>query len=307
MHYKVVVFGVKDTTESMINYISRNICPVDLIITIAEKVSLVNNISGLSSLSTLATKLKIPVYEADSYALSSEACEGFFNNNTFDIGLSMGWQRLIPQYVLDRFAFGVFGFHGSCGYLPYGRGRSPMNWSIIEGDQRFILNLFRYDSKPDSPNVFEKVMFEINEHDTIRTLQYKNLLCAKEMIKHLVKAYQSGNIKVQEKSKDFDLWYSKRTARDGKIDFHLKTREIYNLIRGVSNPFPGAFAYLGKEKITIWQAYPFDSILNFSKYTPGEIIEIFDEKLIVRTIDGSLIIYDYEYSGSSISVGGKIE
>jgi len=195
MHYKVVVFGTKDTTESMVNYISKNICPLDLVITIAEKVSLVNNISGFSSLSALATELKIPVYEADSYVLSSETCEDFFNNNTFDLGISIGWQRLIPEYVLDRFSYGVFGFHGSCGYLPYGRGRSPMNWSIIEGDQRFILNLFRYDKMADSPNVFEKMMFEINEHDTIRTLQYKNLLCAKEMVRRLVEAYQSGNIR----------------------------------------------------------------------------------------------------------------
>ncbi|MDR1473043.1 MAG: hypothetical protein LBI41_00550 [Lactobacillales bacterium] len=307
MHYKVVVFGVKDTTESMVNYISKNICPVDLIITIAEKVSLVNNISGFSSLSTLAKELKVFVYEADSYALSSEACEDFFNNNTFDVGISMGWQRLIPQYVLNRFTYGVFGFHGSSGYLPYGRGRSPMNWSIIEGDQRFILNLFRYDSMPDSPNVFDKVMFEINEHDTIRTLQYKNILCAKQMVKKLIEAYQVNDIKIQSNSKDFDLWYSKRTAEDGKIDFHSKTRDIYNLIRGVSNPFPGAFAYLNGEKIIIWQAYPFDSVLDFSSYAPGEVIEIFYEKPIVRTIDGSLIIYDYEYSGSSMSVGEKIE
>jgi methionyl-tRNA formyltransferase len=294
VHYKVVIFGVKDTTKSMVKYISENICSIDLIVTIDENVQLANNISGFSSLSVLADKYEISVYEADSYALTSKSCKDFFIHNTFDIGISIGWQRLIPEYVLNCFTYGVFGFHGSSGYLPYGRGRSPMNWSIIKGDTRFILNLFQYDALADSPNIFDRTMFEINLHDTIRTLHYKNILCAKKMIKHLIVSYQSGSIDIQKDSKDFDSWYYKRTIEDGKIDFHLKTREIYNLIRGVSAPFPGAFAYLNGEKIIIWQAYPFDSVLDFSEYIPGEVIDVFEGNLLIRTIDGSLIITKYE-------------
>ena len=45
----------------------------------------------------------------------------------------------------------------------------PLNWSMILGDTRFNLNLFRYDEKADSPNVFATEMFQINEHDDIRT------------------------------------------------------------------------------------------------------------------------------------------
>ena len=75
--------------------------------------------------------------------------------NEFEIAVSMGWQRLIPKYVLDKFAYGVYGFHGNCGYLPFGRGRSPLNWSIIQGDTRFNLNLFRYcDDQLYRTNVF---------------------------------------------------------------------------------------------------------------------------------------------------------
>ena len=54
-----------------------------------------------------------------------------------------------------------------------------------------------------------------------------------------------------------DGWYEKRTAADGKLDFHKKTRELYDLIRGVTRPFPGAFAFCGDRKVTIWSAHPF--------------------------------------------------
>ncbi len=315
MKYKVVVFGVKDTSENIVSFIQEKICPVDLVITISPEVTKKNQVSGYKGLSVLTEKYGIPVHQADSYFLTDEKTQKFLSENEFDIGISMGWQRLIPPSVLDKFKFGIYGFHGNCGYLPFGRGRSPLNWSIILGDSRFNLNLFRYDEKADSPNVFATEMFSITAHDDIRTAQYKNMICSKNLIRKLLKAYQKGEIIIKTQSKDFDSWYNKRTEADGKLDFHGRTREIYNLIRGVAAPFPGAFAYVeerhketckagqgnicknessGENKIIIWQAHPFDEIIDFSEYAPGEVIDVFDGKLVVRTVDGSLLVDQYE-------------
>lgn len=299
MKYNVVVFGVKDTSENIVTFIQEKICPVDLVITIAPEVTQRNQISGYKGLSFLTKKYGIPVHEAESYYLTDEKTQQFLGENEFDIGISMGWQRLIPPSVLGRFRYGIYGFHGNSGYLPFGRGRSPLNWSIILGDSRFNLNLFRYDEKADSPNIFATEMFSITPHDDIRTAQYKNMICSKNLIFKLLKAYQEGNITIRTNSKDFDSWYNKRTAADGRVDFHLRTREIYNLIRGVAAPFPGAFAYVNeadqeKNKIIIWMAHPFDEMIDFSDYEPGEVIDVFDGRLVIRTVDGSLLIDKYE-------------
>lgn len=294
MNYKVVVFGVKDTSENIVSFIQENICPVDLVITISNEVTKKNQISGYKGLSVLNEKYGIPVHEADSYFLTDEKTQKFLAENEFEIGISMGWQRLIPASVLDKFKYGIYGFHGNCGYLPFGRGRSPLNWSIILGDTRFNLNMFRYDEKADSPNIFATEMFSITPQDDIRTAQYKNMICSKNLIRRLLKAYEEGNITIKQDSKDFDSWYEKRTAADGKIDFRGRTRDIYNLIRGVAAPFPGAFAFAGEDKIIIWEAQPFDEMIDFSKYAPGEVIDVFDGHPIVRTVDGSLLIKKYE-------------
>ena len=299
MKYKVVVFGVKDTSENIVSFIQETICPVDLVITISPEVTKKNQVSGYKGLSVLTEKYGIPVHEADSYFLTDEKTQGFLDENEFDIGISMGWQRLIPPSVLEKFKLGIYGFHGNCGYLPFGRGRSPLNWSIILGDTRFNLNLFRYDEKADSPNVFATEMFSITAHDDIRTAQYKNMICSKNLIKKLLKAYQEDRITIKTQSKDFDSWYNKRTEVDGKVDFHARTREIYNLIRGVAAPFPGAFAYVKENnendseiryrnncesqsaqenKIIIWQAHPFDEMIDFSEYEPGEVIDLFEDR-----------------------------
>lgn len=296
MKYKVVVFGVKDTSENIVEFIHNNICPVDLVITIAGEVLNKNQVSGFKGLSILTEKYGIPVHEADSYFLTDDKTRAFMEANEFEIAVSMGWQRLIPKYVLERFAYGVYGFHGNSGYLPFGRGRSPLNWSIILGDSRFNLNLFRYDEQADSPNVFATEMFSITPYDDIRTAQYKNIICSKNLIRKLLKAYEEKNITIKTESRDFDSWYNKRTAADGKIDFHDRTRNIYNLIRGVAAPFPGAFAMCGEEKVTIWKAQPFDEMIDFSAFTPGEVVDVFDKKPIVRTVDGSLLIEKYECS-----------
>lgn len=312
MKYKVVVFGVKDTSENIVSFIHEDLCNVDLVITISPEVTKNNQVSGYKGLSFLTEKYGIPVHEADSYFLTDEKTQSFLNENEFEIGICMGWQRLIPKSVLDCFKYGIYGFHGNAGYLPFGRGRSPLNWSIILGDTRFNLNLFKYDENADSPNVFATEMFSITSHDDIRTAQYKNMICSKNLIRKLIKAYKSESIEIHTNSKDFDSWYTKRTAADGKVDFKSRTRDIYNLIRGVAAPFPGAYAFVNvKEetcscselnKVTIWQAHPFDEMIDFSGYAPGEVIDIFDKKLVIRTVDGSLLIDRYE-SDINIKIG----
>lgn len=294
MKYRLAVFGVKDTSENIVEFIHKNIRPVDLVITISREVLNRNQVSGFKGLSVLTEKYGIPVFEADSYFLTDKKTRKFMEENEFEIAISMGWQRLIPKDVLDKFQYGVYGFHGNCGYLPFGRGRSPLNWSIIQGDTRFNLNLFRYDENADSPNVFSTEMFSLTVHDDIRTAQYKNMICSKNLIRKLLKAYDEKNIQIRQESKDFDSWYMKRTAADGKIDFRGRTRDIYNLIRGVAAPFPGAFAMCAGEKVTVWEAHPFDEMIDFSAYTPGEVVDIFDGKPVVRTVDGSLLIDRYE-------------
>ncbi|MBR0092652.1 MAG: hypothetical protein IJP92_13230 [Lachnospiraceae bacterium] len=337
MHYPIVFFGVKDTSETIINYMCEELRAPDLVVTLSAVARGKTEISGEAPLTALCKERGIEVFEADRYKLDDAKTTAFFRDNSFDLGIVVGWQRLIPKAVLDAFSRGIFGFHGNAGYLPFGRGRSPLNWSILLGDTRFHLNLFRYDEQADSPNVFATELYALNAHDNIRTATYKNLICTKRLIRKLIEAYEAGGeIPVRTESRDFDSWYEKRTAEDGRIDWHARTRDIYNLVRAVSEPFPGSWCLaaslqntrnkdaqshaaedtlrvshgsrgncaeavpivMGNDvpahKITIWEAHPFDEMIDFHDYAPGEVIDVFDGKAIVRTVDGSLLIDRYE-------------
>ena len=87
----------------------------------------------------------------------------------------------------------------------------------------------------------------------------------------------------------------KRTEEDGVIDWNWKTEYIFNLVRAVTRPYPGAYTFLKSKKITIWNAIPFHLFPSFKTKRVGEIIAAFDDStFVVRTNDGALQVLEYE-------------
>ena len=290
MKYKVVVFGTKQSTSYLINKFKDDI---DLVVTVNDNKSY--NIAGKGDVIGTANDNNIECYSTDDYTLKS--CKEFFENNEFDIGISYGWQRLIPNSILGKFKHGVFGTHASPLGLPYGKGRSPLNWSIIRGFRQVYFNLFKYEVKADSGMIYSKTKFEINDWDTIESIKVKDLIVTKSQVGKLIEDYNNNNIKLfSQKDNIEETFFPKRSPKDGKIDLSLGVRDTYNLIRGVTKPFPGAFLMCDDMKITIWDAVPFDNQLDFSDYKVGEIIKFVEgtSKFILKLVDGTLLVNDYE-------------
>tara|TARA_R110000851_G_scaffold246356_1_gene399032 strand:- start:2117 stop:3031 length:915 start_codon:yes stop_codon:yes gene_type:complete len=290
LKYKVVVFGTKQSTSYLINKFKDDI---DLVVTVNDNKSY--NIAGKGDVIGTANDNNIECYSTDDYTLKS--CKEFFENNEFDIGISYGWQRLIPNSILAKFKHGIFGTHASPLGLPYGKGRSPLNWSIIRDFRQVYFNLFKYEVKADSGMIYSKTKFEINDWDTIESIKVKDLIVTKSQVGKLIEDYNNNNIKLfSQKDNIEETFFPKRSPKDGKIDLSLGVRDTYNLIRGVTKPFPGAFLMCDDMKITIWDAVPFDNQLDFSDYKVGEIIKFVEgtSKFILKLVDGTLLVNDYE-------------
>jgi len=290
LKYKVVVFGTKQSTAYLINKFKDDI---DLVVTVNDTKSY--NIAGKGDVIGTANDNNIECYSTDDYTLKS--CKEFFENNEFDIGISYGWQRLIPNSILTKFKHGIFGTHASPLGLPYGKGRSPLNWSIIRDFRQVYFNLFKYEVKADSGMIYSKTKFEINDWDTIESIKVKDLIVTKSQVGKLIEDYNNNNIKLfSQKDNIEETFFPKRSPKDGKIDLSLGVRDIYNLIRGVTKPFPGAFLMCDDIKVTIWNAVPFDNQLDFSGYEVGEIIKFVEgtSKFILKLVDGTLLVNDYE-------------
>ena len=78
------------------------------------------------------------------------------------------------------------------------------------------------------------------------------------------------------------------------IDWSKSVHEIYNFVRALTRPYPGAFTFLNGQRLNIWKSQPFDSKIKYESKN-GQIVEKFSTgHFVVNCKDGLLLITDYE-------------
>jgi methionyl-tRNA formyltransferase len=260
----------------------------------APEMAETEHISGYEDLGELADHYNIPVYRPASYSLRTAKDHEFFEREQFDLLVQGGWQRLFPEKVLQELRIGAIGVHGSSDFLPKGRGRSPLNWSIIEGRQRFINHLFLIKPGVDDGDIFDYDVFDITPFDTIETLFQKNAILTARMLERSIPRLLDGTLTAIPQ-RGTPSYYPKRSPSDGLIDWEeLDVWQIHNWVRALTRPYPGAFAALNGVMTTIWKAAVFDTRITYENASYGEVVEVFDDRLVVNCRGGLLLVEDWE-------------
>lgn len=291
---KIVLCGIQKQGEDIIKFLYKNDIKITNIVTISKEVAIRNSSDGTwVSYENIAKKFNISIYYAKSYKLDSAEDIKYFEDNNFCILLLGGWQRLISEKILNTIKYPI-GQHGSSEHLPKGRGRSPINWSIVQGKKRLIWNLFLLNGDIDSGDIIDYYVFEINEYDDCNTLYFKVSVSVKYMLLRTIPKLLDGTIK-KIKQVGEPSYYKKRTPEDGMINWNSSIFDINNLIRGVTKPYPGSFTMYNNQKTMIWKAQIWDSIIDFYiDCDYGEIVEIFDKNFIVKCYDGLLLVTEHD-------------
>ena len=265
------------------------------------------DVSGYADLRPTAKRLGIDVYEAEGYSLTSAADQAWFEAGGFDLLIQGGWQRLFPESILATLRVGAVGVHGSADLLPKGRGRSPLNWSIIEGRRRFIVQFFLMTSGVDDGPVFDAAEMDITPFDTIRTLYFKNALLTVRALQRSIPGLLDGTLPKRPQL-GTPSFYPKRTPADGRIDWEaMDVWQIHDLVRALTRPYPGAFASLDGADRRIWRAQVFDTRILYPESAYGAVVERFGTVLIVNCRGGLLLVEDHEEIGSDASASDTAE
>ena len=265
--------------------------PVTEIVTITPAMADRHGVVKYADFDALAAEYGIPIYHPETYAMTDADREHFAQFDG-DLLVVNGWQRLVPGEVLETFTHGALGNHGSAMGLPKGRGRSPLNWSLIQGYDRFLLSVIRLEPGVDDGAVVTTRKFDLTVHDTIETLYYKVAVLLKEMLPEAIDAVVNG-AEFEEQPGE-PTYYPKRTPDDGDIHWGDSTRDIYNLVRAVTDPYPGAFTFDGDTRIDVWEVVPFSADLAWEA-TPGRVLDVFwTGDFAVATADGSVLVTDWE-------------
>ena len=199
----------------------------------------------------LAEKHGIPVFDPESVA-SPEWIDRI-RSYAPDYLFSFYYRNMLPKGVLDIPKNAAMNLHGSL--LPRFRGRCPVNWVLIEGEKRTGVTLHLMEVKPDSGAIVAQEEVEIAFEDTAHTLALKLATAAARLMRGVMPLLESGTFR-RRPQEGPSSYYGGRNPEDGIIDWTKSAERLYNLVRAVTHPYPGAFTFLDGVKLLVWKALP---------------------------------------------------
>jgi UDP-4-amino-4-deoxy-L-arabinose formyltransferase/UDP-glucuronic acid dehydrogenase (UDP-4-keto-hexauronic acid decarboxylating) len=173
------------------------------------------------------------------------------NNLKPDIIFSFYYRNLVGRDILNIPPNGCLNLHGSL--LPKYRGRSPINWVLINGEKETGVTLHYMTPKPDDGDIVCQKQIEISEDDTAKTLFEKANVAAGGMLDEILPKLKADTVPRTSQDHSQASYFGGRTPQDGEIDWTESAHRIRNLVRAVTRPYPGAFSFLGHQKCYFWQ------------------------------------------------------
>lgn len=206
-----------------------------------------------------------------------------------DIIISASYRLMIPYECFKMAKIAGFNIHGSL--LPKNRGWAPLNWALIKGENEGGSTAHFLVEKADQGNIIAQKKFLITKNDDAKTVYKKMLRTDLAVAKEALKKLKNKNFKGQKQDKKKASYNPPRRPDDGKIDWNNSAQNIYNFIRALVKPYPGAFSYYKNHKIFIWKASVTNSLI---KGVPGRIAAVKADTPIIETGAGLLKILDYK-------------
>ncbi len=212
-----------------------------------------------------------------------------------DLILSVYYRNMISEKILSLAPLGAFNLHGSL--LPKYRGRAPINWAVLHGETRIGMTLHRMVKKADAGAVVDQASVEIGPRDTAEQAFRKVLPCARAVLVRQMDALLAGTARETPQDEVQATYFTGRKPEDGRINWSQTSRQIFNLIRAVTDPYPGAFTDVDAVRLMVWWAETDSPATRGRRGRPGEIISL--TPLIIGTGDGSLELTRTEWRGAA--------
>jgi methionyl-tRNA formyltransferase len=215
-----------------------------------------------------------------------------------DLILSVYYRNMIGAKILGLAPLGAFNMHGSL--LPRYRGRAPINWAVLHGEPRIGMTLHRMVREPDAGNIVDQEGVDIGPRDTALQAFRKVLPCARRVLSRQIDALLAGTAPETPQDNSKATYFSGRGPEDGRIDWKQSSLQIFNLVRAVTDPYPGAFTDIGPARMMVWWAEWDSPAARGRGGSPGEVLCV--SPLVVATGDGALELTKVEFRGGPAPV-----
>jgi methionyl-tRNA formyltransferase len=204
--------------------------------------------------------------------------------------LSVAYDRILRAPVLRLPARGCVNFHA--GKLPEYRGRNVVNWAILNGEREIGITAHVMDEGIDSGAILLQRTLPIGWTDTYADVLAHVVGAMPDLVAATVAGLAAGTLVGRPQSPSDGTYYGGRGPGDEWLDWRDTSRELYNKIRGITRPGPGARTVLGGQPVVIWGA-EYDPAWPRYRATPGEVVgRAADGSVTVKTGDSTVVIHE---------------
>ncbi|MFJ3152791.1 bifunctional UDP-4-amino-4-deoxy-L-arabinose formyltransferase/UDP-glucuronic acid oxidase ArnA [Pseudomonas protegens] len=214
-----------------------------------------------------------------------------------DYLFSFYYRNLLSEPLLATASKGAFNLHGSL--LPRYRGRAPANWVLVKGETETGVTLHRMVKRADAGAIIAQERVAIERSDTALSLHHKLRDAAASLLRDTLPALAQGKITETAQDESKASYFGRRTAADGKIDWQRPAEELFNLVRAVTQPYPGAFCAVGEHKLIVWSA---EVAKGNEGQAPGRVISV--DPLRIACGQDSLVITSGQRNANGLFLGG---
>jgi methionyl-tRNA formyltransferase len=201
------------------------------------------------SLADLGAARGVPVRLVEDLSDPSEAVR--LKMLAPDFLFSFYFRKLIPPAILAIPAKGALNMHGSL--LPQFRGRAPVNWAILKGATTTGASLHYMVEKPDAGDLVDQEKVPVGPDDDALTVARRVGDAAVTVLARTWPKLKAGTAPRIPLDLAKGSYFGGRTPEDGRIDWEKPAREIHDLVRAVTRPWPGAFTDLFGPRVTVWK------------------------------------------------------
>lgn len=186
-----------------------------------------------------------------------------------DVIFSFYYRNLLSDEILSTASHGAFNLHGSL--LPKYRGRAPLNWVLVNGEKQTGVTLHRMTQRADAGNIIAQQVVNIDAADVALTLHKKLCVAANTLLRDALPQILDGSFRETVQDEAQATRVGRRTPEEGRLDWDKPAETLHNLVRAVSDPWPGAFSFVGANKFIVWKSRVCHDVVAAK---PGTVISV---------------------------------
>lgn len=237
----------------------------------------------------LALKYDIPVYQP--LKAREESFVDTLKEMNPELIVVVAFGQILPKSILDIPKYGCVNVHASL--LPRYRGAAPLNWVIINGEEKTGVTTMYMDEGLDTGDMILKSEIPLDDEITAGELHDKMMIDGAKVLKETIDLIEKGEAPREKQSNENTCYSPIMNKSLGNIDWNKSAIDIHNLVRGI-NPWPSAYTTYEGQTMKIWKTKVIDK--NSDK-DPGTIISVDKEGINVSTSEGTVQIKEIQMAG----------